>query len=173
MEGQVVDLEALMSTLGSRDDRGIADQGVVDTGVRHQVGLELVQVDVQSTIETQRRGDRADDLGDKTVQVLIVGTRNVQVTAADVVHSLVVDQECAVRVLDGAVGGKHSIVGLNDSSRDTRGRVHGELELALLAILGRQALEEKSSKTGTSATAEGVEDQETLQRAAVVYQKVS
>lgn len=41
-----MDLEALVSTLGGRDDGSVADKRVVDTGVGDQVGLELVQVDV-------------------------------------------------------------------------------------------------------------------------------
>ena len=65
-----MDLEALVSRLGGRNDRGVTDKRVVDTGVRNQVGLELVQVDVEGTIESERRGDGADNLGDKTVKVL-------------------------------------------------------------------------------------------------------
>lgn len=78
------------------DDRSIGDQRVVDTRERHQVGLEFGQVDIEGTIETETGGDRADHLGDQAVQVLIAGTRNVQVATADVVDSLVVDQESAV-----------------------------------------------------------------------------
>lgn len=37
--------------------------------------------------------------------MLVAGTGNVEVTAADIVDGLVVDQERAVRVLDRAVGG--------------------------------------------------------------------
>jgi hypothetical protein len=33
----------------------------VDTGVRNQVGLELVEVDVQRTIETKGGGDGGDN----------------------------------------------------------------------------------------------------------------
>lgn len=47
----------LVSSLGSRDDRGIGDQREVNSGVRHQVGLELVQIDVEGTIKTKRGGD--------------------------------------------------------------------------------------------------------------------
>ncbi len=75
----------------------------MDTWVGHQVGLELVQVDVESTIKPERRSNGTDDLGDKAVQVLIVGTRDIQITLADVVNCLVIDQESAVRVLDGTV----------------------------------------------------------------------
>jgi hypothetical protein len=47
--------------LGGRDDGRIGNQREVDTGVGDQVGLELVQVDVERAIEAERRGDRGDD----------------------------------------------------------------------------------------------------------------
>lgn len=98
-----MDLEALMRTLGGRYDGCVADQRVVDTRVRDQVGLELVQIDVQRTIESQRRGDRADNLSYQAVEMLIIGTGNVKIASADIVHSFVVNQERAVGVLDSTV----------------------------------------------------------------------
>jgi hypothetical protein len=68
------------------------------------------------------------------------------------------------------VGGEHGIVRLNNGGGDTWGRVHSELKLALLAVVGSETLEKKGAETGTSATAEGVEDQEALQGVAVVCQ---
>jgi len=100
--------------------------------------------------------------------MLIARPGNIQIPAADVVDSLVVDQECAVRVLDGAVGGKHSVVRLDDGGGNPRSRVDGELELALLSVVGGQTLKEESTKSGTGTTAERVEDQETLEGVAVV-----
>lgn len=151
-----------------RDDGGVADQRVVNTRVRHQVSLELVQVDVEGTIESEGGSNRADDLGDQAVEVFVAGAGNVEVATANVVDSLVIDEEGAVRVLDRAVGGQHSVVGLNDGGRDTRGWVDGELQLALLAVLSRQALQEQSTETRTGTTTERVEDQEALKAAAVV-----
>lgn len=158
LERQVVDLEALVRTLRSGDDGGVADQGVVNARVGHQVRLELVQVDVEGAVEAQRRGDGTDDLGNQTVQVLVVGALDAQVTPADIVDGLVIDKEGAVRVLDSAVGREDSVVGLDDGSRDLRRRVNGELELTLLAVISRQALEEQGAEAGTSTATERVED---------------
>lgn len=116
MECDVRDTEALVLALGGRNDRGVADKGIVDTRVGDQVGLEFVEVDVQSTIESQRGRDGADNLSDEAVQVLVRWTRDVEVATADVVHSLVVDKECAVGVLDSAVGGENSVVRLDNGS---------------------------------------------------------
>jgi hypothetical protein len=108
----------------------------VNTRVWHQVGLELVQVDVKSSVEAQTGGDRADNLSNQTVEVLIVGTRNVQAATADIIDSLVVDEERAVGVLNGAVGREDGVVRLNDRGGHAGSGIHGELELALLAVVG-------------------------------------
>lgn len=100
--------------------------------------------------------------------MLVVGSRDVEVASANVVDGFVVDQKCAVGVLNGAVGGEDSVVGLDDRGRDTRSRVYGEFELRLLAVVGGEAFQEKSAKSRTSTAAEGVEDEETLQRGAVI-----
>lgn len=60
-----------MLALVSRDNRSVADERVVDSGVRNQVGLELVEIDVEGTVESERRGDGADNLSDEAVQVLV------------------------------------------------------------------------------------------------------
>ena len=115
-----------MSALGSRDNRSVRDKRIVDTRERNQVGLELVEIDVKSTIEAERRGDGGNDLGDQAVQVLVAGTRDIEVSSANVIHSLVVDKEGNVTVFEGAVGSEDGVVGLNDGGGDTRSRVDGE-----------------------------------------------
>lgn len=96
LEGEVVDLEALVLALGGRDNRSVADQGVVDTRVGNEVGLELVKIDVEGAIESERRSDGANDLSNQTVKVLVRRAGDIEVAAADVVDSLVVDEESAV-----------------------------------------------------------------------------
>lgn len=164
-----MDLEALVRAPVGRDDGGVADQGVMDTRVRNQVGLEFVQIDVEGTIESQGGSDGADNLGDQAVEVLVARAGDVQVATANIVNGLIIDEESTVRVLDGAVSRQDGVVRLDDGGRDTGGRVDGELELALLAIVGRQALQEQGTKTRASTTTKRVEDQETLKTAAVVY----
>ena len=127
LEGKVVDLEALVRGLLARDDWRIADQRVVNTRIRHQVGLELVQVDIQGTIETQAGGDGAHNLGNEAVEMLIIRAWDIKVATADVIHGLVINQEGAVRVFNGAVGGEDSIVRLDHRGGDTRSRVDSEL----------------------------------------------
>ena len=107
-----------MVGLLSRDDWGVGGQGEVNTGVGHQVGLELSQIHVQGTIEPQGGSDGADDLADQPVQVGVWRPLNVEVATADFVDGLIVDHEGTVRVLQGGMGGQDGVVGLHNSGRD-------------------------------------------------------
>ena len=101
----------MISHLLGGDDWGVCGQGEVDSGVGHQVGLELSQIDVEGAIEPEGGGDGGDDLADESVQVGVGWSLDVQVTAADVVDGLIVDHEGTVRVLQGSVGGQDGVVG--------------------------------------------------------------
>ena len=70
-----------------RDDRGIGGQHEVDARVRDKVGLELRDVHVQGSIETQRCRQAGDDLSDEAVQVRVRGTLDVQVPEREIIHS--------------------------------------------------------------------------------------
>ena len=161
--GDLSDRVGLVGGLVGGDDGRVGDQREVDTGVGHQVGLELVEVDVEGTVETQGSGDGRNDLSDQTVQVLVAGALNAEVAAADVVDSLVVDHEGAVGVLQGGVGGQDGVVGLNNSGGVLGSRVDTELKLGLLAVVDGQTLHQEGTETGTGTTTEGVEDQESLE----------
>lgn len=114
------------------------------------------------------RKDGKHTLCDETVQVLVVGALDAKVPSANVVDGLVVDHEGAVRVLKGGVCGQDGVVGLDDRGGDLGCWVDTELELALLAVVDRQTLHQKGTESGTGSTAEGVENEETLQTRAVV-----
>jgi len=87
----------------------------VDTGLGHQVGLELGDVHVQGSVESQGGGQRGDDLSDQAVQVGLGGALDVQVASADVLDGLVVQHDGHISVLQQRVGREHRVVGLHDS----------------------------------------------------------
>ena len=55
--GDLSNRQLLMVGLLSRDDRGVGSQGEVDSWVGHQVGLELSEIDVEGTIESEGGSD--------------------------------------------------------------------------------------------------------------------
>lgn len=107
-------------------------------------------------------------LSNQAVEVLVVGALEAEVATADVVDGLVVDHEGAVGVLERGVRREDRVVGLDDRGRGLGSGIDAELELALLAVVDRETLHQQGTETRASATTERVEDQETLETAAVV-----
>ena len=97
----------------SRDDGSVGDQREVDPGVGHQVGLKLVQIDVESSVKSQGSRDGGDDLADQPVEVGVGRSLDVEVPPADVIDGLIVHHEGAVSVVQGGVRGEDGIVGLH------------------------------------------------------------
>ena len=96
-------------------DWGVGDKREMDTRIRYQVSLELSQINVEGTIESQRSSDGGDDLSNESVQVGVGRSLDVQVTSADIVDSLIVYHEGTVRVLQGGMGSQDRVVRLNNS----------------------------------------------------------
>merc|ERR1719182_1147552 len=160
--GNLTHGQLLVVRLLSRDDRGVRRKHEVDTRVGHQVGLELGDVHVQGTIETQRSRQRGRDLRDDAVQVGVRRALNVEAAAAHVVDGLVVQAEGHISVLQQGVGGKHVIVRLDDSSGNLWGGSHGVRQLGLFAVVDRQTLQKKSTETRAGTSTSGMVDKETL-----------
>jgi len=150
------------------DDWSVGDQWEVDSWVWNQVSLELSQIDVQSTIESEGGGDGGDDLSDQPVQVGVGWSFDVEVSSADIVDGFVIDHESAIGVLQGGVGGEDGVVWLNDSGGDLWGWVDGELQFGFFAVVNGQSFHQQGSETGSGTTTEGVEDEETLKTGTLV-----
>lgn len=71
-------------------------------------------------------------------------------------------------MLQGGVGSQDGVVRLDNGCRSLRSRVNTELELALLAVVNRQALHQQGTETRTGTATERVEDQEALETGAAV-----
>ena len=169
-EGHVSDRVLLVVSLCSGDDGGESGEREVDTGEGDQVGLELVQVDVQGTVKSEGGGDGRDDLGNQTVEVGKAGGGDPQVLLANVIDGLVIDHERTIRVLEGGMGRQYGIVWLDDGVSEPGGGINAELELGLLSIIGRKTLEQESTEAGTGSTTERVEDEEALETRTVIGQ---
>ena len=150
-------LEASIGDLGNRellvvgllggDDGRVGGERKVDARVRHQIGLELGQVNIEGTVEAEGRSGGRHNLGNQAVQVGVGGALNVEVAAADVVQGLVVHQESTVGVLQGGVARENRVVRLNDGGGNLRSGVDGILEFGLLAVVNRQTLHQQRGET--------------------------
>lgn len=140
----------------------------MNSRVWNQVCLELVQIHIQSAIKPQRARDAGDNLRDQTVQMLKAWSWDIQVATADIIYSLIVNKERAVRVLNRRVCGQNSVIGLDNGGGDSWRRVDSELEFGFLAVVCGKTLKQERAKTRSSSSAKGVEDQETLEARAIV-----
>ena len=59
----------------------------MDSWVWHQVGLELGNIDVKGTIESEGGSERGDDLGNESVQVGVGWSLNIEVSSANIYQS--------------------------------------------------------------------------------------
>ena len=108
------DGELFMVGLLGRNKRRIGGQWKVNTREWYQVGLKLCEVNIQSAIESERRGYWADHLRYDPVNIWVGGKLDAQVALANVKYGLVVDHERTVRMLQGRVGGQYWVVRLHD-----------------------------------------------------------
>merc|ERR1719436_1091094 len=152
----------LVARLFHGDDRGEGSGHEVETRERHQVGLELAEVDVQLSVESEGRGHRGDHLGDDHVELGVGRARDVELLLADAVDRLVVKDNRNLGVVQEPVGGEHGVVRLHDARGDLGRRVDLEANLRLLAVVHRNALEDESAETGAGTAADGVVDDEAL-----------
>jgi len=160
--------ELFVVGLFSGDDGSIRGQHEMDSGVGDQVSLEFSDIDVKGTIESQRSSQRGDDLSNKSVQVGIGGSFDVELSSADIVDSFVIKHNSDISVFQEGVSGQDGVVGFNDGSGDLGRGVDGETELGLLTVIDGESFEEEGTETGTSTTTDGVEDHETLETGTVI-----
>jgi len=140
----------------------------MDTWVWHQVSLELSDIDVEGTIESEGSGQRGDNLGDKSVKVSVGWSLNVEVSSADIVHGLVIEHDGDISVLKEGVSGEDRVVWLNNGGGDLWGWVHSESELGLLSVINGESLEEEGTESGSGTSTDSVEDEESLESSTLV-----
>ena len=80
--------ELLMVSLVSAGHWGVGSEGVVDTRVGHQVGLELIEVNIESSVKPEAGRDGGDDLSYQPVEVGVGRHPHLQLVPAEVVYRL-------------------------------------------------------------------------------------
>jgi len=76
----------------------------MDSWVRDQVGLEFSDIDVQGTIESEGSSQGGDDLGNKSVQVGVSGSFDIELSSADIVDSFVIKHDSDISMFQEGVG---------------------------------------------------------------------
>ena len=140
----------------------------MDSWVWHQVSLELSDIDVEGTIESEGGGKGGDNLGDESVQVGVGWSLNIEVSSADIVDGLIIEHDGDISVLKEGVSGEDGVVWLNNGGGDLWGWVDGESELGFLSVIDGESLEEEGSESRSGTSTDGVEDEESLETCALI-----
>jgi hypothetical protein len=110
--------ELLVVGLLGGDDWSVRSQHKVNSRVWDQVGLELSDINVKGTIESEGSGQRGDNLSNQSVKVGVSWSLNVKVSSADIVKGLVIHTESTISVLQKGVGRKDGVVWLDNGGRN-------------------------------------------------------
>jgi len=87
----------------------------MDSWVWDQVGLELSDINIEGTVESEGGGEGGDNLSDESVEVGVGWSLDIEVSSADIVDGLVVDEDSNISVLQEGMGGEDGVVWLNNS----------------------------------------------------------
>jgi hypothetical protein len=107
-------------------------------------------------------------LRNESIQVGIGRSFDIEVSSADIINSLIIEHDGDISVLEERVGGENGVVWLNNCGGNLWGWVHSETELGFLTIIDGESLKEKGSKSRSSSTTDGLENEETLETSALI-----
>jgi len=107
-------------------------------------------------------------LSNESVQVGVGWSLDIEVSSADIINGFVIDHDGNISVLKKRVGGEDGVVWFNNGGRDLWGWIDGETELRFLTVIDGKSFEEKGTKTRSSSTTDGIEDNETLETSALI-----
>jgi hypothetical protein len=99
----------------SRDYWSIRRKHEMNSWIWHQVGLEFCNIHVKGSIESERSCKRRDNLGNKSVQVSVGWSLDIEVSSANIINSFVINHDSDVGVLKEGVSGKYGVVWFNNS----------------------------------------------------------
>jgi len=140
----------------------------MDSWVWDQVSLEFSNINVKGTIESEGGSEGGDNLSDKSVQVGVGWSLDIEVSSADIIDGFVIEDNGDIGVLEKGVSGEDGVVWLNNGGGDLWGWVDGETELGFLTIIDRESLEKEGSKSRSCSSTDGLEDEETLETSALI-----
>jgi hypothetical protein len=168
--GDLSDGELLMVRLLGRNDGSVRRKHKMDTGIGHQIGLELGDINVERTIETKGSGQGRNDLSNESVKIRVSRALDIQIAAANVVQSLVINLVGHVSVFQKRMDAQDCVVRFDDSGGDLGTGPHGERDLGLLAIIDGASLHQQRAKATSGATTDGMVNHEALKTGAIVGQ---
>jgi len=63
-----------------------------------KIGLEFSNIDVQSSVKSEGGGQRGDNLSNKSVQVSVCWSFNIELSSADIIDGFVIEHNSDISV---------------------------------------------------------------------------
>jgi len=140
----------------------------MDSWIWDQVSLEFSNINVKGTIESEGGSEGGDNLSDKSVQVGVGWSLDIEVSSADIIDGFVIKDNGDIGMLEEGVSGEDGVVWFNNGGGDLWGWVDGETELGFLTVIDGESFEKEGSESGTGSSTDGVEDEETLESGTLI-----
>jgi len=75
----------------------------MDSWIWDQVSLELSDINIKSTVESEGGSQGGDNLGNKSVKVCVSWSLDIEVSSADIINGFIVDHNSNIGVLEEGV----------------------------------------------------------------------
>merc|ERR1719204_2032667 len=167
--GNLTDGLSLMRSLVLADDRCKCGGHEVKSREGYQVGLELAEIDIQLTIESKGRCHGRNNLRDDYVQIRVARTINVQLFLTNHVEGFIVEDDGHLSVIKQPVSRQHRVIRFHNASRDFRCGINLESNLGFLAVVDSDTFKDKSTKSGSGTTSNGMMNDEPLHVLRVIH----
>ena len=102
--------------------------------IGNEIRLKLCQIRVERSVVAQTGCCGRHHLGHDAIQIQIARSLDLQLSATDVPHGLVVQHEVHVNILQKGVSGEHGIVRFNDATAHGRAGKNAPRQLRFLAL---------------------------------------
>ena len=109
-----------------------------------------------------------ENLSNKSIQVSVSGSFDVQLSSADIVDSFVIKHDSDISVFKKGVGGKNGVVRFNNSGGDLGGRIDGESDFGFFTVVNGKSFKKKRSESRSSSSSNSVEDTESLKTGTLI-----
>ena len=168
--GNLSNRKWFMECLFSRDNWRIRSQHKVNSRVWYQVSLEFSNINIKGSIESKGCSEGWNNLSNKSVQVSVSWSLNIQFSLAHIIKCFIVKTECNISMLQKSMGWENRVIWLNYGGRNFRRRGNSKWQLGLSTVINGETFKKKGSETRSSSSSSSMEYQESLKTSTLIRQ---
>ena len=105
--GDFSNRELFVVSFLSRDNWGIRRKHKVNSRIRYKIGLEFSDINIKGTIKSKGSCKRGNNLSNKSVQVGVSWSFNIESSSTDIINSLVIKHNSNISMFKKGVSRKN------------------------------------------------------------------